>query len=537
MKILTTCIVLLCAATASAQGTLGDLLEQLETASNASINPDTGSTPAEVQPVAAAAVAAPPPPATSIGQGENTGFELSAPKRLEFHARNIDVSEAFIQLRQITRRNVVIAPGIDLRFTGDLYDMGFDEAVEVIAESVGLALRRRGSVLFLEPPEVETRVYKLHYSRAQELVSMIQPLLGEQGFVSGTAEALQGIAPDSESAGSDSFAQSDVIMVRDLPEVLDIVGELIAVVDARPQQVLVEATILSAKLEDDLQFGVNLSKLADADFLEAGATSPNGTSLNVPTQSSATINEGFGIVDTNVANGLSTGGLNVAFLSGRVGAFLRAVQTLTDTTVLANPKILTLNKQRGEVLLGRRDGYITSTTTQTSTTEEVEFLETGTRLIFRPFVGEGGMVRMEIHPEDSEGGLNDLGLPFEETTEVTTNVMVRSGQTVIVGGLFRERLRTTKTKVPWLGDLPLLGWLFRSTHDERVREEIIVMLTPHIVDTEQLGRESTAARSPEHERALRQIRRDLPQARHDPRAERKLRAMLLSHGLGEGDDS
>jgi hypothetical protein len=149
--------------------------------------------------------------------------------------------------------------------------------------------------------------------------------------------------------------------------------------------------------------------------------------------------------------------------------------------VLANPKIITLNKQRGEVLLGRRDGFLTTTVTQTSTTQQVEFLETGTRLIYRPFITNTGLVRLEIHPEDSDGGLNADGLPFKETAEVTTNVMVPDGETVVIGGLFRERDKVTKKRVPVLGSLPLIGGLFRSEDTESVREEIVILLTPHIL--------------------------------------------------------
>jgi hypothetical protein len=103
-------------------------------------------------------------------------------------------------------------------------------------------------------------------------------------------------------------------------------------------------------------------------------------------------------------------------------------------------------------------------------------------LVFRAYIGDDEFVRLEIHPEDSDGGVNADGLPFKETAEVTTNVMVRSGETVVLGGLFRERMQKVNKKIPWLGDIPWAGNLFRSTDDMSKREEIIVMLTPHILD-------------------------------------------------------
>src|SRR5690606_23945551 len=106
------------------------------------------------------------------------------------------------------------------------------------------------------------------------------------------------------------------------------------------------------------------------------------------------------------------GGLKVGFISSDVSVFVSALESITDTTVLANPKVLALNKQKGEVLVGREDGYLTTTVTESAAVQTVEFLKTGTRLIFRPYIGNDGYIRMEIHPEDSSGGLADGNLPF-----------------------------------------------------------------------------------------------------------------------------
>src|SRR5204862_2562393 len=98
------------------------------------------------------------------------------------------------------------------------------------------------------------------------------------------------------------------------------------------------------------------------------------------------------------------GGLKVGFVTNSVSMFLSALETVTDTTVLANPKVLALNKQQGEVIVGRKDGYLTTTVTESATVQTVDFLDTGTRLIFRPCIGADGYIRMEIHSEDSRGG-------------------------------------------------------------------------------------------------------------------------------------
>ncbi len=150
--------------------------------------------------------------------------------------------------------------------------------------------------------------------------------------------------------------------------------------------------------------------------------------------------------------------------------------------MVANPKILTLNRQRGEVFIGQQFGYKTTTTSQTTTQETIQFLDTGTKLIFRPFIAEDGYVRMEIHPEDSAGGLDANSLPQKQSTEVSSNIMVKDGRTVVIGGLFRELTTAGRGQVPVLGNIPILGVPFRRTNDSTIRTETIVLLTPHIIN-------------------------------------------------------
>ncbi len=102
----------------------------------------------------------------------------------------------------------------------------------------------------------------------------------------------------------------------------------------------------------------------------------------------------------------------------------------------------------------------------------------------RPFLGRDGYVRLEIHPEDSSGAVVQKGafvLPSETTTEVTSNVLVRDGHTIVIGGLFRERTQNGRTQVPLVGNIPYVGTLFRETSDTTNREEVIILITPRII--------------------------------------------------------
>jgi type IV pilus assembly protein PilQ len=189
-------------------------------------------------------------------------------------------------------------------------------------------------------------------------------------------------------------------------------------------------------------------------------------------------------IQNEVSSSVPDGGLTIGVITNSVAMFVRALEAVTDTTVLANPKLLVLNKQRAEVMIGKRDGYITTTITETVATQTVEFLETGTRLVVRPYIGKNGWIRMEIHPEDSDGGVEiegSLALPNETTTETTQNVLTRDGHTIVIGGLFREKTVNGRSQIPVLGNIPYLGVLFRSTSDTTEREEVIILVTPHII--------------------------------------------------------
>jgi type IV pilus assembly protein PilQ len=168
------------------------------------------------------------------------------------------------------------------------------------------------------------------------------------------------------------------------------------------------------------------------------------------------------------------------------------LDSVTDTTVLARPRVMALNRQRAQILIGRRVGYLSSTTTQTATTQSVEFLDSGIKLVFRPFISSDGSIRMELAPSVSEAKIEQLvdsngstlPVPNEDTSEVVTNVRVKNGQTLVLGGLFKEDTIIERRQVPVLGDIPLVGNAFKGYDDQLQRQEIIFLVTPTIVKDE-----------------------------------------------------
>jgi len=166
-----------------------------------------------------------------------------------------------------------------------------------------------------------------------------------------------------------------------------------------------------------------------------------------------------------------------------VAAFIKALDSVTDTTVLANPKILVLNRHRAEILVGERLGYISTVQTETSETQTIEFLDIGTQLTVRPFVSDDGFIRLELRPSISDGSTELVGgfvIPNTTNEEMVTNILVRDAQTVVMGGLFKEDTDIARRQVPFLGNMPIAQWAFRGQDDTVARSEVIFLIKPTI---------------------------------------------------------
>jgi type IV pilus secretin PilQ/predicted competence protein len=415
---------------------------------------------------------------------------------VEIHVNDDPVQEVLRMLSIQSRKNIIASKNVTGSVSANLYNVSVPEALDAILQSNGYVYRTRGNFIYVytakELAEVEkatrvlgTEVFRLYYTPAANAASMIKPALSPEAQVAVTAAAQSGIDTTGTETGGNSHSTEDMLVVTDYTENLEKVRKIIKEVDHRPQQVMVEATILAADLTDANSLGVDFSVMGGVkfdQFLQSPAqTITNAAAGTLQNSVSKTGVGGYGVGQTSFTNNLPPGGMRVGILTNNVSVFVQALESVTNTTVLANPKVLSLDKQKGYVHVGRSDGYQTTTVTSTTSTQTVQFLDSGTTLAFRPYIGDDGYVRMEIHPEDSSGGLTSANLPFKTTTEVTANLMVRDGRTIVIGGLFRESSSITRGQVPGLGNIPFLGVLFRQQQDQTNRQEIIVLLTPHLL--------------------------------------------------------
>ncbi len=424
------------------------------------------------------------------------------------------IKEALRILNALYQKNIVPSPRVDgvLGFT-TLKNVTFDDAMDAILGE-NFKYEQKGNLIkvytkdeYQKIKEDKDRmiyeVFTLYYITAEEARKLITPVLSKAGLVeistaaeteisSGGGSTGSGGSIGSGGGGGDSMALHDTVVVYDYPENIADAKGVIKYVDVRPKQVLVEATILGVLLTEGMELGVDLNFVgggtaldgtAATDTLVAGSEIDRGTEATSPIVAIADGVPGSALEIFGFATA-GGDGLRVGVKSGDIAAFITALETVTDTTVIANPKILAVNKQEGCVLIGRNLGYRSSTSISegVATQGEVKFLQTGTQLIFRPYIANDGYIRMDIYPKDSTAELNEDGVPDETTTELKTNILVKDGETIVIGGLFRDVVVTSRKQIPLLGDLPLIGAAFRSTNDTTQRQEVIIMLTVHIID-------------------------------------------------------
>ena len=410
-----------------------------------------------------------------------------------------EVTQVLEMLAIQGRRNIIASNSVSGVVSANLYDVTFNEALESILRVNGFAYVEEGNFVYVYTnDELETiekarlktqsRIYELQYLSAVDADEFVKPLLSADGKAAfrGTVEA--GYQPSMDDGGGDSYAWSSKLVINDYPDNLEAIGILLKDLDTAPMQVVVEATVVQTKVDEDNEFGLDFTALSNINIgsIVGGplAAANNLISGKFGATNATAVTSGVGQTDVTFS-----GGLKVGVIKDHVGAFLRVLDQVVDTTVLARPRVTCLNRQRAEVLIGTRVGYLSTKQTETSTTQSVQFLDTGIQLVFRPFISPDGMIRLELRPSVSSHTLREDGgqtVPDEITQQLMTNVRCRDGETIILGGLFRESTVITRNQVPFLGDIPLIGGLFRGQDDQVEKEEIIFLLTPSIIPDERL---------------------------------------------------
>ncbi len=342
-----------------------------------------------------------------------------------------------------------------------------------------------GTVIVIDVPEKLDEMRLLLSDMERKLKTAVVEL---QYADAKQVEAQLKLQVDAKSVGT-VFAdeRSNQVVVSAYPERLDEVVQLVKSLDKQTPGILLEVRILQLTLNPKYDFGVDWEKA----FLKE----TNNTALrNLNFAGSFPIDSAispaaFAPVGSNIG---TVGKIGIGELTADDFQIeVKALKEVQNTKVLANPRIMVLNREEARINIGDRIPYVITTTTgtgnNTSVSEEIKFIDVGLSLIVTPVINEDGFITIKIRPEISSQ-INTLvtptnnRIPIVNTTFVESTVIVKDGVSVVLGGLIRDDFNETNQGIPVLMDIPVVGQMFQNRNEEYQKSEIAIIITPKIVN-------------------------------------------------------
>lgn len=361
--------------------------------------------------------------------------------------KDADIKSVLQLFAKATGTNIVASDDVDGKVTVTFTGITPRKGLEAVLKSKGLDWFEEEGTIFVSTKKV-LRTYYLNHARPSDIKTLIKNIL-----------------PSGSSVSDDDTYNA--LVVQTSSDYLPRLEKLIKELDVPPTQVMIEVKMIEVRHTGGGNIG-----------LDTKYTSPSNAN---------NIAQTTGLAGRSTDSGAQ--GLYTQVLSGNFEAYLSAVQTAGKVNTIATPRITTLSNKEASILIGQKLGYKTTVTSQTQTTEEINFLEVGTALKLTPYVTKAGFIRMKVAPKISDGEVtNDL--PNENTTETQNEVVVKNGQTFVIGGLLKDKETQNDYGVPILMDIPLLGSVFRKTVTTKDKRELLVFVTPYIIGSDAVEKDS-----------------------------------------------
>ena len=434
-----------------------------------------------------------------------------AGEKLSLNFQNIEVRALLQVIADFTNFNVVTSDTVVGNVTLRLKDVPWDQALDIIMQAKGLGQRKSGNVILIAPKEelnakekieleakaqiaslesLRTQSFQLNYAKAADVAA------GLTGQGSG-----QGSSPSRilSARGSVIFEiRTNQLFVSDIPSKLEEIQVMIGKIDIPVRQVLIEARIVIA----DDSFGRSLGvKLGASDLRGVRGGIPGygiggnnrvtvGGNLNaVGSQTLQNGTTGVAFSDTNfinlpasIQNGFNPASFALSLFSASANRFLNleisALEADGNGKVVSSPRVITADQQKALIEQGEEIPYNVATS---SGATSIQFRKANLKLEVTPQITpEGGVILDVDVTKDSRGATTPAGFAIN-TKHVQTKVLVENGGTVVIGGIFEQSDREDVTKVPFLGDVPYLGNLFKSRTKSSTKTELLIFLTPKVI--------------------------------------------------------
>lgn len=341
------------------------------------------------------------------------------------------------------------------------------------------------------PPVRDIHVYPLQNANAEEISKVLTGIVSRsaQPQVRPRAAAVRGGQEFEGVVQVLADPPTNSLIITASPKDYQMIQEVLAKLDIKRRQVYVEAVILEVTLGKNSDWGVNafgVEDLVPGDYTLFGGSITSGGVGLLSADDLAKATTGLAGLSFGAVKEFSLGG--TSFFS--VGGLVQAVAGDSDINVLSTPQILTSDNQKAEIVVGDNIPIITSQST-TGTAQfqsQIERKDVGITLRLTPQILESDLVKLDVfqeisnvRPDPPQGvDVNEQGI-ITSKKSATTTVIVQDKQTVVIGGLIEDRVTDTVRKVPFLGDIPLLGWLFKSRSKEKTKTNLMIFLTPHVI--------------------------------------------------------
>jgi type IV pilus assembly protein PilQ len=432
-------------------------------------------------------------------------------EKLSLNFQNVEVRSLLQVIADFTGLNIITSDTVSGNLTLRLKDVPWDQALDIVMQAKGLDMRKNGTVIWIAPKDelltkekleleqraqiaelepLKTETFQLNYQKAEAFKMVF-------GLDSASGDGKNRILSKRGSAAIDP--RTNKLIVTDITSKLEEVRKLILITDVATRQVLIEARIVEA----DDTFSKNLGAKLGFTDLRTARGGESGYQLNGNTRvgltgnylgvgeqtGQATITDGSFIPNSQFVslpaagiNGLNAGSLAVSLFSAAANRFLNlelsALEADGRGKVISSPRVVTADQQQALIEQGEEIPYQKATS---SGATSVEFKKANLKLEVTPQITPDGNIILSVDVnKDSRGAPAPGGFAIN-TKHVKTNVQVENGGTVVLGGIFTQRELDSVTKIPFFGDIPVLGNLFKTTGRTNDKTELLIFITPKIV--------------------------------------------------------
>ena len=434
-------------------------------------------------------------------------------KKISLDFQDIEVRRVLQLLADFTGINMVAADTVQGNITLRLKDVPWDQALDIILKTKNLDKRRNGNVIWIAPvaelikseedeakaiaqsvklAPIQTEYLRLSYAKAADVFKLVTDSRSEAGKNTGVNNqdslALESLLSARGSIVSDD--RTNTLIVNDTAQNIDKIRKMVDLLDVQVQQVMVEARIVRASTSFTKEMGVKWGILSQGinsnNDLLVGGSDQTLWDLKTPDDDGKyTIQRPDNLnVDLGVTNPAGQIAFSLISLSDfMLDLELSALQADGYGEVISTPKVLTGDKQKAKVATGQEVPYQTTTNSASGSTATTSFKEALLSLEVTPSITPDGKVQMQLDiAKDSIAGEAPNGELILNKNTITTNVLVNNGETVILGGVFEQTTSNSQTKVPFLGDIPYIGRLFRKDTKSDDKQELLIFVTPRIVN-------------------------------------------------------